>query len=125
MLVVPVDGDPGGMMARGICGSPAEAVWTMTGWLPGRGPWLATHALILWWDGNLMPEGWDRARRVWFAASVDLSDDKAIAEAAIFEVLTPPLGGAIRIAESLATAGLASRVVRLARVDGRLVEVTP
>jgi hypothetical protein len=121
VLVVPAEGDPGGLKTPGSCGSrpplvyhdPDDGTWRDWGHVWHRA------ALPLWWDGALVPEGWDRARRV--EETVQRSG----------EVLEPwPLdpmrrGGARYVqllARALVTAGLASRVVLLDRVDGRLVE---
>lgn len=126
VLVVPVAGDPGGLLASGRfpCWPPMAS--------PHQTPigttWTATvtvapvhAALVLWWDGALVPEGWDRARRVYYKFGYSQ----------ITEVIkrgpgtNPPLPFVEEVAGALVDVRLASRVIRLARVDGRLVEVTP
>ena len=132
VLVVPTEGDPGGLLAAGRCGAAppeaynvqdvrrsASARWELDRPL-GTSLW--AYALPLWWDGALVPEGWDRARRVygrcgWDPRGYDPDCQMGIAD--------PALGGALSIAEGLVACERASRVVRLARVDGRLVEVEP
>lgn len=127
VLVVPAEGDPGGLLAQGLFASGPPAVVARC----GCGQWghhgcarLATEPwemlLPLWWDGQIVPEGMDRARRV-------LRNTKMPHEhrwhALQFE---PDLSAAAHMeldGEALVRLGLASRVVRLTRVDGRLVEV--
>lgn len=70
VLVIPAEGDPGGLLAPGRCGiipalaelrtTPRQERWELASnrW-PGE-----TYALPLWWDGRLLEEGWDRAWRV-------------------------------------------------------------
>jgi hypothetical protein len=88
-------------------------VWTL--WTEQGG------ALPLWWDGELVPEGWDRARRVYAAACAAYPD--TIADRA-HETANPELPRVLALADMLVSHGLvAARVVRLARVDGRRVEV--
>lgn len=72
------------------------------------------------WDGELVPEGWDRARRVLWYGTPDRADRWDLWRE--FEVDPAHL---IAFGEALVRLGLASRVVRLARVDGRLVELEP
>ncbi len=130
VLVVPAEGDPGGLLSPGRCGSSlgggppcAELYGVWCGaydamretasdqWSgePTEAP--KAIALPLWWDGALVPEGWDRARRVHRATGWETSI-KA----------NPTCSQAISLARDL-VAALGGRVVRLARVDGRLVEV--
>jgi hypothetical protein len=124
VLVVPADGDPGGLLAMGKLGQRPPCVIdygrSTDGWQPYAIPTMTTGtgtlALPLWWDGALVPEGWDRARRVWFHTPGRTPLDQGHR----FEV---SLAQAEMVGLDLVRLGLASRVVRLARVDGRLVEV--
>jgi hypothetical protein len=122
VLVVPADGDPGGVLAPGRCGiipamaemrhtydphgAPGPEEWTIVSTL-----WTVRRALPLWWDGALVPEGWDRLIRT---IGTDDAEDAT---------RHPSLVGVLDWAEFARSRGLASRIVRLARVDGRLVEV--
>lgn len=135
VLVIPAEGDPGGLLAEGACqawpprvGSSAAhdygswkagaKEWTPMGW-DEQGAY-DTEALPLWWDGALVPEGWDRARRSMYRAVSKLDG-----ESEPWCLLDPGLSDVLWAAARLAAGQrLASRVVRLARVDGRLVEVT-
>lgn len=127
VLVVPAAGDPGGLLAvrdPWYTFPPPTVTWSeVRGWRIGRdvtNPMrvvMPHWALPLWWDGALVPEGWDRARRIIDSAPLpgaamdfvhDFHPDVVMTEA---------------IADWLVQASLAARVVRLARVDGRLVEV--
>lgn len=126
VLVVPAEGDPGGLLRVGVLGArPPVArrfvhrdlgVWessvveVTTLADPSRWP-SQELALVLWWDDALVPEGWDRARRVPILPFGGWERDP-----------TYPLEAEM-LARRLVAGGLASRVVRLARVDGRLVEV--
>jgi hypothetical protein len=137
VCVVPADGDPGGLLAAGRCGSgepnPTVPVlapaccWLTAGpypvWRAGNpAPWAwVVRALPLWWDGALVPEGWDRARRVFYAHG-PAHDVESIKRG---PGTNPPLSFVEEVAPWFVECGLASRVVRLARVDGRLVEVSP
>ena len=68
---------------------------------------LHTFALVLWWEGALVPEGWDRAVRQFFEGWLS----------------NPPMATVLHLAERLVyDVGSASRVVLLERHDGRLVE---
>jgi hypothetical protein len=144
VLVVPAEGDPCGLLAYGPCGSkPPKAHPTRRGWEEAS-PLLAVPivgtsemasamdgaALPLWWDEALVPEGWDRARRV--AYRTQLYTEAHGGERGEFVDLAlhdgrwaPDIVHIVEVAEAMVRAGLASRVVRLARVDGRLVEVSP
>lgn len=169
VLVVPADGDPGGLLAVGGChatpptayrqaitpvcaecgsscrwsSAPTEqsdSMWVcreewrhngirFTSWDPWKSQGYSyrpaepteERALPLWWDGALVPEGWDRARRVFYANAAE----HLVAEVKRGPGTNPPLHFVLHFSLHLADAGLASRVVRLARVDGRLVEVSP
>lgn len=88
------------------------------------------RALPLWWDGAVVPEGWDRARRVYAAACLAIGHLETAA-GAMAAVDPRDAEGAERMGHSLVGLGVAypahrtvTRVVRLARVDGRLVEVS-
>lgn len=65
-------------------------------------------ALPLWWDGKLVPEGVDRARRVWRPTVADKDS---------WLVISPT-----DLAHALVRQGDGSRVVLLDLVDGRLLE---
>ena len=124
VLVVPAEGDPGGRLAclpwaysppavaslvQPYCTpvEPVEPEWRL-GLISGSD----LRALPLWWDGALVPEGWDRLMRRYSAARDEAGE-------------WPMLDDVLATASDLVAAGLASRVVRLARVEGRLVEVSP
>lgn len=128
VLVVPAKGDPGGLLTGGFFSSwppTALRVGTFVGVT-----WCATvssqfdpdydRALVLWWNGSLVPEGWDRARRVygrhgWDTPEYDPKGQMGIAD--------PALAGVDAIADGLVRQGLASRIVRLVRDEsGRLLE---
>lgn len=106
----------GSLLHEGPCGAkpPVVSVDPDVGW----GNWWGGHprALPLWWNGALVPEGWDRAVRVfeaWVKGEIPNLPR------------SPALDNCDFMAAALVRADLASRVVRLARVDGRLVEVAP
>jgi hypothetical protein len=133
VLVIPAGGDPGGLLAAGRCGGtpacvyeccpprgPAEPLTWTVGWWNVAGTH-SVNALPLWWDGALVPEGWDRARRVFYAHG-PAHDVESIKRG---PGTNPPLSFVEEVAPWFVECGLASRVVRLARVDGRLVEVSP
>lgn len=93
------------------------------------------RALPLWWDGRLCEEGWDRLTRVMHpdanGSPLEEHPDRAPndlwyqrAHAACYHRLYPTLEMVDALARVTVAAGHASRVVRLARVDGRLVEVS-
>lgn len=127
VLVVPAEGDPGGLLAPGRCGAYAPSVfrcscgrWDHAG-CASFATGTPTRALPLWWDDALVPEGWDRARRVieaqgWSARSTMPQWTWQ---------MTPGLAGVLVLAEDMVARGLASRAVLLGRVDGRLVERAP
>lgn len=136
ILAVPVEGDPGGLLAfhSELGGGPPTAILTPDGWVGSyaalranaakqwNGDELielvsAPHALVLQWDGELCLDGFLRAADLaawWF----DVGGRAALH-------VWADLDERLRIAEELVRRGHAGRVVRLARVDGRLVEVTP
>lgn len=78
-------------------------------------------ALPLWWDGALVPEGWDRARRH-YAGSVDQEADTLSDFDRLLLLFAPTADVVLRLARAIVTAGLAERVVCL-DADGR--EVAP
>lgn len=128
VLVVPAKGDPGGLLAAGRCGTwpPASVCLGDEGWRVG-----IARALPLWWDGALVPEGWDRARRVWFGSDApgrpDIGDDPLYDDLldAVSIIFEPELEHVLALARSLTDIGRAFRVVLLDRVGGRLVERAP
>ena len=138
VLVVPAPNDPGGLLAAGRCGALPPMVMDLNGdglWeevdrpedrtIPDEGDNYAVATLPLWWDGALCVEGWDRARRVLYAAPdpVHPAFDPLLHRFYPDGLDGPPTAGAEWLAVELVRFGLASRVVRLARVDGRLVEL--
>ena len=123
VLVVPAERDPGELLRTRrpwYTFPPPTVTLGPNGWRIGRDVTdpmrvvMPHWALPLWWDGALVPEGWDRARRV--AHKVDLTERMRI------EAWNPTIEEVIRFADLLVKVSLAPRVVRLARVDGRLVE---
>ena len=123
VLVVPAEGDPGGLLADGVAGSSPPYVGLGPAYEPGRPGGEPEWALPLWWDGALVPEGYDRARRVvagTLSAPGLVGGDSAVR--AWLRDLGESLADAERLAAEVAECGYGS-VVRLARVDGRLVEV--
>lgn len=78
-------------------------------------------ALPLWWGGALVPEGWDRARRIYLMEGGSLLSHPA---SLVFDVFKPTICDTEVLAEGLVWRGCAARVVRLASVDGRLVEIS-
>ena len=146
VLVVAAEGDPGGLLAPGRCGAQPPMVhravrelYTGTDLTWERlqlGDWSTLgsvgasteSALPLWWDGQLVPEGWDRARRVlWTRGRHIHPAHHYVVHAIEVESLDLETEGASTSAQWLAVElvrqGFGSRVVRLARADGRLVEV--
>lgn len=118
MLVVPAKGDPGGLLAEGVCNALPPLAVDMGGWWSAVGDvadrdWDdAEYALPLWWDGALVPEGWDRLRRV-LARLGRASTYLGI------ESLSD-VADVVRAAEYAVAAGVGSRVV-LVDADGREV----
>lgn len=92
-----------------------------------------TSAVVLWWAGELVPEGWDRARRVWHETGEteillkwdwddeDVDRDELLDAANNFWPLAEQV---LVLARALAFDGLC-RVVLLDLVDGALVERAP
>lgn len=141
VLVVPAAGDRGGLLTPGPCGamlpwaqqvrvsgpSYTGLVWAAGSRWPPEDP-RHVGVLPLWWDDALVPEGWDRARRVlanrmrsflpsdWSGGAGALLDASPGTES----ILDTALMGRL-----LFELGLASGVVLLDRVDGRLVERVP
>ena len=134
VLVVPAEGDPGGLLARPRIGAccPGEVYldphfgWSEAGDYYDRehDRAIVPRALALWLDA-LVPEGWDRARRV--IAGTLTTPGLVGGDCVVVRRLGEPesLAGAQWLAAELVDCEFASRVVRLARVDGRLVEVEP
>jgi hypothetical protein len=125
------------LLAPGRCGStPAIA---FSGWLcahSGHQQWRVEdlgpladcymcrngllQALPLWWDGALVPEGWARAVTVqWLHARSE------VILAGIGLVMEPTPFQVEQVGLRLVSLRLASRIVLLARDNGRLVEVQP
>lgn len=146
VLVVPPEGDGSLLLTPGAGGSlPPVAFgpfqregafrsqWSI-GWdtqmACEKGVWAegGERALLLWWDGKLVPEGWDRMRRVgWDCLLWDYIDRWELN-------LHTPSAGELVVAAKRLTGGpgrnlltgfhgkVASRIVLLDRVDDRLVE---
>lgn len=123
VILVPSKGDPGRLLATGACGAIPPLVRR---WDTGRGPWWGRHycpegsvatddyGLPLWWDGRLVPEGWDRFVRALLPS--DGRDDRPVSR-------FPYLGEVFR-ATGAAMPNIVEREIRLALdVGGRLVEV--
>ena len=81
VLLVPAEGDPHGLLADGPCGARPPLVYRSRGCGVGHPDTWQSHsefvrrgecymcdfpeeALVLFWDGKLVPEGMDRAARV-------------------------------------------------------------
>lgn len=141
VLVVPAEGDPGGLLAFRRLAIPSQPTGRtlvasteaarapkVLGWDSGRdasSP-LWPSALPLWWDGALVPEGWDRARRCLRRLDYVQRISSGIGNMTwqTLDTIDPICGQAITIAGWTVATGLASRVVLLDLVDGRLVERT-
>ena len=82
VLLVPAEGDPHGLLADGPCGARPPVVYRSRGCGVGHSDSWQPHdefvrrgecymcdypdeALVLFWDGKLVPEGLDRAARVY------------------------------------------------------------
>lgn len=133
IVVIPAAGDPGGLLAEGPCGALPPTVHAVEGaiatgwrtaiegvWFEGRAPHLPdgmprVQALPLWWNGKLVPEGWWRGWRAW--VSGDFPGAPCPVQATIADCL--------QLAKELVFYGIASRVVLLDLVGGRLVERAP
>jgi hypothetical protein len=70
VLLIPAPGDPGGLLAEPVCGGRPPTAWEWNGdWREDAysGPALPhEEALVLVWDGAVVPEGCDRACRAWW-----------------------------------------------------------
>lgn len=127
IVLVPAEGDPGRLTQPGAlgCMPPVARRW------PARDPGTWEHTppsaevvlnraawrsqevgLAVWWDGALVPEGWDRLLRC-----IDTDDSDHAPR-------HPPVGEVVDMANYALRykVNLASRVVLLDLVDGRLVE---
>jgi hypothetical protein len=137
VLVVPADKDPGRLLEPGPCDAMPPVVvsghlcahdghrrWQLRSDFAGDGCYMCHYplrALPLWWNGALVAEGWDRARRVVLNSAEKLSHHEGM----LCGRFHPNLSEVFRVGELAVFAGLATRVVRLTRVDGRLVELEP
>jgi hypothetical protein len=135
VLVVPAEGDPGGLLALAMGGGQPPVVRRCVSmivdvgavrWVPGA-PQLRGRknrretALPLWWDGDVVAEGWDRARRL-----VD-GDHRLPADAMEYvHDFYPSVFNVLTLAGWLIEAGAASRIVLLDRADdGSIAERAP
>lgn len=118
ILCVPTKGDPGGLLKVGpslrLPAGPDIAVTRCA-----HPPRIVFHgsredALPLWWDGALVPEGWDRYVRVLLTALGGQDD---------YPVSRWPTADGVLAAASAGTS--LCRVVVLDLVDGALVERAP
>lgn len=118
VLLVPTEAGAA-LLAVGDLGAKPPVVWfhpaeggkvRWSEWSVGRN--CTRAALPLWWDGALVPEGWDRAERVWAAARARRCRTSDLDMCA---------SQALLLAEGLEADGLC-RVVLLDLADGRLVE---
>lgn len=134
-------GDPGRLLARGVCGPMPAYAWNPhgRGWQTGTAamvPGWPCEGLPLWWDGRLVPEGWDRAIRAMSFVVFETDDamkrrvaghpERSLNPFAISHwrrTPEPPLDEVERAADFLRRLGFASRVVRVVREGDRLVEV--
>ena len=88
LLLIPLEGDPLGLLAGGVCGSrPPHCMRAgpMEPWHPGGGYNARPEdgdALVLAWKGEVVPEGTDRAARC-----------AAVAPGAVFGVIPSVLDG--------------------------------
>lgn len=133
VLVPTVEGRA--LLADAPCGGRPPAVRWMPRMDGGRGRWIepaasraggpgSVIALPLWWNHVLVPDGWDRARRVWAAwdgqqrpfASLDPEYARAPAR-----FWWPCLEEVLAVARALESAGLC-RVAVLDLVDGAVRE---
>lgn len=106
--------DLGQGIAATRCGHPPRVIFH------GR----VDDALPVWWDGALVPEGWDRARRVAWDRSGFPEGPELAATLDSAEVMCPGWEAVLRLARALEAAGLC-RLVLLDLVDGRHVERAP
>ena len=64
VLLIPHGGDLHGLLKEGVCdASPPVAHLYHEAWRAGAHPWSIPHALVLAWDGKVVPEGCDRLAR--------------------------------------------------------------
>ncbi len=117
IVIVPTEAGVA-LRRAGRCGGtpPMVSRGRRGGWFSGRSAeesWADAdeHGIPLVWDGELVPEGWDRARRV--------ADHLRVAM-----VSQPFVDEIMKLARSLSSDGLC-RVVLLDLVGGALVERAP
>lgn len=123
LIVVPLAGVGHRLIAPGRCGARAPVAnrWNLpncaTPWESGYGDGSGQAALVVWWKGELVPEGWDRLRRLW----VELPGHTPLQTGHQLDVT---LDQAEIVARDIERFGLV-RVARLSRTEtGRLVEVS-
>lgn len=121
MLVVVAEDDPGRLLAEGPIRSIPPRMYATPGtdpvWSPGvPEPGLGRErALALWWDGSVVLDGWFRG--------IVPSSWPFDVEGRAAAFIAPDLDEVIQLAEDLVERDYGARVVRLAQVGGRLVEV--
>lgn len=122
VLLVPTEAGAA-LRLTGRCGSspPMAHRSRRDGSWSSRGDWCDTEesALPLRWDGALVPEGWDRARRVAWGALDWFNESEHAARAAA--QLSPDAAKVLALVRAMERGGLC-RVVLLDLVDGRLAE---
>jgi hypothetical protein len=117
VLLVPPKHKPGPLLERGACLSAAPFVTLCCGeWAPR---WvtigLEATALPLWWDGDLVPDGWWRLWLAWTGGGRQAGPCP----------LSPTLSYVRQIAREYVEEHAATRIVLLHHVDGHLVERAP
>jgi hypothetical protein len=123
ILAIPSDDDASGgvgLMAPTVLGGRLPLAYAgdrNRGWQ--EDPTWHGHGLALFWDGQFVPEGWDRFRRVVGEQFGGLHRHAQM----LCGRSTPNMSEALTVARAAAERGIIARVVCLARVDGRNVEV--
>lgn len=109
VAVFPAEGDPAKFRLDGRCASRPPLIRWVGYWKAfdsliqyGRG----NSALPLWWKGELVPDGWDRARRaVWALSHVSTGAWVLASEP------NPTVAQAVDFAHLLVEMGLAERAI--------------
>lgn len=120
VLVVPSDGDPGGLLREGPCLARAPFVQRpgpTAHWLPTLTFYAsAEKALVLWWDGRFVPEGWLRLQLC--TMLVNLNDPEEVQRRAqlperLWQTHWPTQAEALQLVEEGQRVGVVARVVCL------------